>query len=510
MAKIFENTRNLNPRRSMFNLSYSKLFDGDLGRLYPVMFDEVVPGDVIMLQAQDVIRFQPMVAPVLHKIDMYIHYFFVPYRLLWNAVTNEELSETGSWEEYITGGFDGLNADVLPTWTPTDVTVGSLWDHFGFPPSLADYSGAIPIDFPRRAYNFTLNEYYIDQNVDTPRALDAETIGFRRWQKDYFTSALPWQQRGTAPALPVSGLTSAEWDTSQFVDATSALTTGVRVPTIGGLTDYLEATGAASIANLEHFFNQNTVDLSTATTFDIADLRLAFQIQRWLERNARSGARYTEFLKSHFGVSPRDERLQRPEYIGGTKSPIIVSEVLQTGETNTTPQGNLAGHGISVNDSFIGKYRVQEYGMILGLFSVMPQAVYQQGIDRQWLRETKYDFFFPEFVNLSEQAILNREIYVTDGDQVTNEDIFGYQGRYDEMRVKRNLVTGQMRDTFDYWHLSRQFTTCPTLNSAFLACGVRKDFLAAPSEPAMIVHHANIIKAFRPLPIIAEPGLIDH
>lgn len=262
------------------------------------------------------------------------------------------------------------------------------------------------------------------------------------------------------------------------------------------------------LTNAKAFFNDNTVDLSVASTFDIADLRLAFQIQKWMERNARAGVRYTEFLKSHFGISPRDERLDRPEYIGGSKVPIIISEVLQTSSTDaTTPQGNLAGHGITVSDAYCGKYLAQEYGLIIGIMSVMPRSAYSQGINRQWLRRTKYDFYFPEFANLSEQAILKAEILAKDADSTHNQDIFGYQGRYDEMRTKQSLVCGDMRSTFDYWHLGRQFNagSPPALNADFIKCVPRKDVFAVPSEPGLIVSFGNIIKAFRPLPYISNP-----
>ena len=229
-----------------------------------------------------------------------------------------------------------------------------------------------------------------------------------------------------------------------------------------------------------------------------------------MERNARAGARYVEFLNSHFGVSPRDDRLQRPEYIGGSKSPIIISEVLQTSSTDvTTPQGNMAGHAMGLSSSFCGKYSATEYGLIIGIMSVMPKPSYQQGIDRQWLRRTTYDFFFPEFVNLSEQAVLNAEIYASAVEE-DNLDIFGYQGRYNEMRVKSNMVCSQMRDTFDYWHLGRKFDSLPVLNDEFIECIPSKRIFAAESEPGLIVSFGNVIKAFRPLPLMPEPGLIDH
>ena len=263
---------------------------------------------------------------------------------------------------------------------------------------------------------------------------------------------------------------------------------------------------------VQNALNNNIVDLSSASTFDIADLRLAFQIQKWMERNARAGARYTEFLRSHFGVSPRDERLQRPEYIGGSKAPCIISEVLQTSSTDaTSAQGNLAGHGITVSDAYCGKYHAKEFGLIIGIMSVMPRSAYSQGIDRQWLRKTKYDFYFPEFANLSEQAITNAEICAT-GVSSHNLDIFGYQGRYDEMRTKNSMIVSQMRSTFDYWHMGRQFDVAspPVLNADFIKCVPRKDIFAVPSEPGLIINFGNVIKAFRPLPYMAVPGLIDH
>ena len=460
-----------------------------MAQLIPVMCDEVVPGDFFQIGNQAVVRFQPLVAPILHEINMYVHYFFVPYRILWD-----------DWEDFISGGIDGQFSDPVPEWEPTDTTVGSLWDYLGFPTGV-DPAGAYPLDFPRRAYNLVYNEYYRDETLQTEVVLTNETILNRAWEKDYFTSSLPWQQRGTAPALPISGSTSAvfpPWQTGSGLQNMQAyLTNGVWVPGSGGTDAVL---------------NNNTVDLSTASTFDIADLRLAFQIQKWMERNARAGARYTEFLRSHFGVSPRDERLQRPEYIGGSKSPCIISEVLQTSSTDaTSAQGNLAGHGITVSDAYCGKYHAKEFGLIIGIMSVMPRSAYSQGIDRQWLRKTKYDFYFPEFANLSEQAITNAEICAT-GVSSHNVDIFGYQGRYDEMRTKNSMIVGQMRGTFDYWHMGRQFDPLspPVLNADFIKCVPRKDIFAVPSEPGLIINFGNVIKAFRPLPYMAVPGLIDH
>lgn len=499
MKRGFEKTGGLRPGRTMFDLSYEKKMTCDMGQLIPVMCDEVIPGDLFKIGNQAVIRFQPLVAPVMHEINMYVHYFFIPYRILWD-----------DWEDFITGGTDGSFDEPIPLWEPTDTTVGSLWDFFGFPVGI-DPDGAYPIDMMRRAYNMVYNEYYRDENLVTEVALTNESILNRSWEKDYFTSALPWQQRGTAPALPISGTGHALWPLSAFsptgYDGNLSISINGTDPTLYTFMGHPD-----HLTNTRDFFNSNTIDFSTAATFDVADLRLAFQIQKWMERNARAGVRYTEFLQEHFGVSPRDERLQRPEYIGGSRSPVIISEVLQTSSTDAiSPQGNLAGHGLTVSSSYCGKYHATEYGLIIGIMSVMPVSAYSQGIDRQWLRRTKFDFAFPEFVNLSEQAIINAEICVTD-DPVHNNTIFGYQGRYDELRTKQSLVVSQMRSTFDYWHLGRQFDplTPPTLNSSFITCVPRKDVFAVPSEPGLIVNFGNIITAYRPLPYIAEPGLIDH
>ena len=499
MTKQFQSIGGLRPGRSVFDLSYEKKFTCDMGQLIPVLCDEMVPGDFFKIGNQAIVRFQPLVAPVLHEINIYTHYFFVPYRLLWDE-----------WETFISGGVTGDETPTIPTWEPTDPTPdeGSLWDYMGFPTGI-DPDGAYPLDFPRRAYNLVYNEYYRDETLITEVALTNETILNRCWEKDYFTSSLPWQQRGTAPALPITGTTFAD-----FSDAVSGniVDQAVQRVQVGSASDIIYTPNGTYNARLLAALNNNTVDLSTASTFDIADLRLAFQIQKWMERNARAGARYTEFLHSHFGVSPRDDRLQRPEYIGGSKSPVIISEVLQTSSTDgTSPQGNLAGHGISVSDAYCGKYHANEFGLIIGIMSIMPRSAYSQGINRQWLRRTKYDFYFPEFANLSEQAIENAEICATNS-AVHNNGIFGYQGRYDEMRYKPNMISGELRTTYDYWHLAREFSTAapPTLNATFVTCDPRKDIFAAPSEPGLIVSFGNIIKAFRPIPIMSEPGLIDH
>ena len=489
--KVFQSVSALRPGMSVFDLSYVKTFTCDMGQLVPVMCDEMVPGDIFKIGNQAVIRFQPLVAPILHEINAYVHYFFVPYRLLWDQ-----------WEDFISGGPNGSDASVPPVVAVTAKDIGSVDDYLGFPTGVTLTPNTQYSAFPRYAYNLIYNEYYRDGTLQPEVALGGSVIKNRNWEKDYFTSSLPWQQRGTAPALPISGTTHAVWGAVQASGTYNVTPAGVFQTSVP--PNY-----RPKDADTKGLLEANTIDLSSATTFNVADLRLVFQIQKWLERNARSGVRYTEFLRSHFGVSPRDDRLQRPEYVGGSKSPIIVSEVLQTSETGTSPQGNMAGHGISASSTYCGKYRATEYGVMMGIMSIMPRSMYQQGINRQWMRKTKYDYYFPEFANLSEQAVKNYELYVS-GDNTADNLIFGYQGRYDEMRTKQNMVCGQMRNTFSYWHLGRIFSSQPALNSSFITCVPRKDIFAAPSEPGLIVQIANLIKAWRPMPIQSNPGLIDH
>ncbi|MBA7535563.1 hypothetical protein ES705_27821 [subsurface metagenome] len=498
MQNPYQTSRFKQPGRSVFNLSYEKKFTCDMGQLIPIMCDEVVPGDIFSIGNEIVVRFQPLVAPVLHEINVYVHYFYVPYRILWD-----------DWEDFITGGEDGLDDSVIPVWDVTFNTVGSLWDYLGFPLGI-DVAGAQPMNFPRYAYNEIYNAYYRDENLITKIVNTNEAILRRAWEKDYFTSSMPFQQRGTAPALPISGTSEAVWNATAFADGEppgSKNAVNVEATNVDDFNFYTAQTRGG--LNLKGALEDNEVDLSSATTFDVADLRLVFQIQKWLEANARGGARYTEFLKHHFGVSPTDERLNRPEYIGGSKSPVIVSEVLQTSETGTSPQGTLAGHGLTASRNFCAKYRVKEFGLIMGIMSIMPRTAYHQGINRQWLRETKYDFYFPEFAHLSEQPVLEREVYAS-GVEAQNETVFGYQGRYNEMRAKRSMVCGEMHATFDYWHLCRQFGARPVLNKEFVECVPRKDIFASPEENGLIVNIANIIKAVRPMPISADPGMMGH
>lgn len=533
--KEFQSVGALSPGRAVFDLSNARALPSDFGYLIPCLAEEVVPGDVFSLSADVVARMMPTIAPIMHEVNIYIHYWFVPFRLCWPKV-----DESGDdWESYITGGEDGMNSAVLPLWTPPPGGYGeyTLWDYFGLPTGVVPHSSVQPYAFLKRAYNLVYNEWYRDQNLIDPVDIDSDDVLKRAWEKDYFTSSMLSQQKGIAPALPISGTTSAEFDHNAMVFASgiggtplqppgygnpAVSTTGDGDPWTWGTQGAEPGSGAVSNAPLvvpkdgipslsTYGLNDNTVDLSVASTFDIADLRLAFQVQKWMERNMRAGTRYTEYLQAHFGVSPRDSRLQRPEYIGGVKSPVIISEVLQTSETAGTPQGNLAGHGISVSRQHGGRYRAEEFGLILGILSVMPRSMYSQGVDRQFIRQTRYDFYSPEFAHLSEQAVYKGELFV-DGTSADGE-IFGYQARYQEYRSRQSKPVGALRGNLGYWNLSRDFVTRPALNQSFIEVEseVLKERVAAvPSEPLFLITVGNRVIASRPMPALAEPGLIDH
>lgn len=513
--KNFSQTAGVRPGRTLFDLSYSKTFDMEMGQIIPIMCEECVPGDKWSIGNEIVVRLLPLVSPVLHQIGIKVDYFFMPYRLIWTANN----PTTGSWVDFVTGEVDGDNSDTPPTWEPTDTSECSLWDYFGFPIDV-DPDGAYPLSFPKNAYNLIWNEYFRDEQIQTEVNMSAENILYSNWTKDYFTSCLESQQRGTQSSFPVAGSTSAEWESSILMDHDD-MTTPVALPMIetdDNTTPYFgidddAAPGTNARTNWLNAINTNTVDLSAASTFDVTDLRYAVQVQRWMERNNRCGVRYTEFLNGHFGVSPRDERLDRPEYLGGTRSSIITSEVLAHTEDSgeSQPLGALGGHGISVSKDYCCSYFVQEYGLIIGLMRIMPKPVYHQGINRQWLRETRYDFYSPEFANLSEQAVIRAEIYA-DGVSANNQTIFGYQGMFDEMRTKHDMVCGHFHpgENLDYWNLARDFPSAPSLNTSFLKCDPDTRIFAQETYPNFLVQFGNRLKALRPLPYMSNPGLVDH
>ncbi|MEM1832095.1 MAG: major capsid protein [Desulfurococcaceae archaeon] len=518
--KIFDKISINKPRKSVFDLSHERKFSMNMGDLVPVLCQEVIPGDKFRINMEQLVRFMPMIAPMMHRVNVYTHFFFVPNRLVWN-----------DWEKFITGGDKGIDTPVFPTFSngvavnslkaATEFKYGSLLDYMGFPikqiqdSTLTTEVPKIEISqLPFRAYQLIYNEYYRDQNLETsidiPKTSGSNTwqlnshrpllqLRKRAWEKDYFTSALPYAQKGAELTFPISGTAEVEFDHSG----------GSNAP-IGVNSD---GTGKISLSTPSVSVTGELVaDLSGADTSTINELRQAFQIQKWLERNARGGTRYIEQILSHFGVKSSDARLQRPEYLGGGKTPVTVSEVLQMSATDeTSPQGTMAGHGVSVGNSNQFSRYFEEHGMIIGIMSVLPRTAYMQGLPRYMTKTDRYDFYWPEFAHLGEQAVKKQELFWNPASQQYNESDFGYQPRYSEYRYIPDTVHGEFANTLKFWHMAREFSqsTPPALNSDFVQCkgdSLTRPFAVQDASQKLLVQTYCNIKAIRPIPKYGNPG----
>lgn len=485
---------------SKFDLSHTRKLTMDMGQIIPVLYEEMVPGATMSVRVRDIIKAQPLAAPIMHRIDAKFDLFFCSYNNLW-----PDDGSTG-WQTFLTGGPNGTLTPTLPTWVVTgtsvttgDTAAGSLWDYLGFPIGIVP-ADRFPVDFPKRAYNLIYNEFFRDKNLTSEVDIEtSEDILYSCWEKDYFTSALPWQQRGTAASIPIT-ITAADRDIT-VKNETDATPRTVHLANTGNIG----ATSASATADMR--WVDSALD---GGEIEIAELRLQAAIQQFLELNAIAGAHYSDHLKARYGIAPRDEVLHKPVYVGGARFPIVVSEVLQNSESGTTPQGTMAGHGVTIDDDYVGSYMAKEFGILMGVLRIMPRTGYQQGIDRMWLRQTRYDYFAPEFVGLAEQEVEEVEI-VASATGSENTTLFGYQGRYNEYRYRPSTVHGLYRseaiDNFDEWHLARHFSSRPTLNTTFVECNPSKRIFAAPSEPGFFVEHANLIDAILPLPQLPQPGI---
>lgn len=528
MSQLFEEVMYNNIPRNYFDLSHDRKFSMRMGELTPVLVQEVVPGDSFTISHEQLIRMSPMIAPVMHRVNVSVHSFFVPNRLLWGE----------NWEEFISDPLNSENPAPFIKVGASGIPVGVLMDYLGYPTGVKAVTDQKFNPFAISAYNLIWNEYYRDQNlqaekeyklVDGDNSATADIINarvlrpYRRaWQKDYFTSALPSPQKGEAVTIPIGGTANITYDNGAgsvtvlrnpddgnipASDAVlKAISTGTLVSPITGVDS---GTGLPTISYNVDNSEQLLVDLTTATAININDLREASALQRWLEINARSGTRYIETLRARFGVSSDDARLQRPEYLGGGKTNISFSEVLQMSSSDaTTPQGNMAGHGISAGQSNRFRLNAKEHGFIISIMSVMPDASYINPTPRWCTRLDSLDYLDPAFAQLGEQEVLMAEVR-GDCEIAVKDDVFGYQSKYAEYKFNHNTVHGQFKSTLNYWHLSRDFATDPVLNGEFIECKPSKRIFAVEDEDEdeLFVVLFNQMSATRPLPRYNIPEL---
>lgn len=498
-------------KRSKFSLSHYKLLSCDMGELVPIGLTEVLPGDTVQQATSLLVRVSPLLAPVMHPVHVRVHHWFVPHRIVWD-----------DWEDFITGGPDGDDDSAFPTITfggGSGAAVGSLADYLGVVPGVDNIEVSA---LPFRGYALIWNEWYRDQDLQTALTISkasgadvTTSTALQRvaWEKDYFTSARPWAQKGPDITLPLG--TSATVKTSSSHLVTGAADGLLMRTTAGALPGSAAAVGVNTTGN---FYASNTAgpaqsvgmypsnlyaDLSGATAATINQLREAFALQRYAENRARYGSRFTEYL-AFLGVRSSDARLQRPEYLGGGRQVIQFSEVLQTAPTTDGDDqfgvGNLKGHGIGAVRS--NRYRkfFEEHGYIYSFVSVKPKTMYAQGLSRTWNRRIKEDFWQRELQHIGQQEILNKELYAA---HATPDGTFGYQDRYDEYRRAESGIAGSFRNTLDYWHYARIFGSAPALNAAFIQSEPTKRVNAEQTEDVLWVMANHSIQARR---LVAAKG----
>lgn len=566
---IFSKIRIPKLGRNNFDLSFENKLTCQMGQLIPIVCQEVIPGDSFKMSSNILVRFNPMLAPLMHRVDVYTHFFFVPNRLVWDE-----------WEDFVTGGDDGLAMPEKPYITYREllqrqrnntaplIGFNSLSDYMGIPcninlndpfgegRSLKSYSEddlnakLDELDWvdqkfdtlPFRAYQLIYNEYYRNQNTQTERAVFKSsglepiaspdrpgatnhtfTMNWRNWGLDYFTSALPFSQRGPEQLVPVTNFgldyNPTSFDVVRDQDGNPVVNSNIRSSNNGLLTADL---GNGNQVNVS-IDNTNNISSNGEASITIRDLRRAEKLQEFLERSARSGARYIEQIKGHFGVFSSDTRLQRPEYLGGGKQIVQISSVDQTSATldGTTPLGSPSGKAISggTTNGFKTK-ELEEHGLIIGIMSVLPKGGYHQGLNRKFTRFDKFDYFFPEFQNIGDQEVKTKELFCGQMGVANNPDLgFGYTPRYSEYKWNADEVHGDFKGTLEFWHLNRKFSNAPRLNSAFSRTGfegdsnIRQDIFAVQTDangnslPNMYVDIFNNIIARRPMLYYENPQL---
>lgn len=505
--------------RSQFDRSCQVKTTFDAGYLVPILCDEVLPGDTFNLIMEGFARLSTPLYPIMDNLYLDTFFFFVPNRLVWDH-----------WEHFCGYQRDpGDSTDYIIPQIVMPASVGaiesSLADYFGIPTKVALLSTST---LPFRAYNLIYNDWFRDENLQDSSVVDVDdgpdtytdyVLLQRGKRHDYFTSCLPFPQKGPDVSLPLgtqAPVTGIGMYNSQVFGSnlTPVYETGGGTETYpfyvstAAVTPVLRGTAATG------GFLDVYADLTAATASTINDLRLAFQTQKLYERDARGGTRYTEIVKSHFGVTSPDARLQRPEYLGGGSTPVLINPVAQTSATSgSNALGDLAGYGVCAPHGHGFTYSSTEHGYVIGLVSVRADLSYQQGLERHWSRQTRLDFYWPALSHLGEQAVLNKEIYAKND---ANDDlVFGYQERYAEYRYKPSIITGLFRSnatgTLDAWHLAQNFSSLPVLNSTFIKeTPPMSRIQAVTTEPDFIFDCFFKYKAARCMPVYAVPGLIDH
>ena len=534
--RLFNRVPISKPGRNLFDLSHESLLTCKMGQYVPFYLQEIVPGDTFKVSSEIFARFAPLRAPVMHNIDVVCHYFFVPNRLVYDK-----------WEDFITGGEQGTDIVPFPTVTPPMdpelglYTEGSLWDYMNLP-TVADEGSSLPkvSALPFRAYQLIYNEYIRDQTlidevpitknstVSYTEARDILQLRNKCWEKDYFTSALPNPQRGGDVHLPLQGEAPVNlqqvdgvYPIGHWVQSNGAVApqgdASFRGAGVGG-SDTVLAKKVDSGQSPGVTYDPNGglfADMSAVTSTTVNELRRAMRLQTWLEKQARGGSRYIETIRSHFGVRSSDARLQRPEFLGGFRKPVQISEVLQTSESQQTPQGTMAGHSATYTNNRAFKRFFEEHGYVIGCMCFIPRTSYFQGVPRHFMKFDKFDYYWPEFAHLGEQEVKDIELFFdTTKSQENQQGTFGYQSRYSEYKFSLNQVHGLFRSQLLFWHLARNFSTMPKLNGDFVTARPSERIFPIDDETAEIlwaqpiwVQLYNDVKALRPMPRFGEPTL---